>query len=485
MSAPHILVVADDRSTSQAMERALGPTGVFVHAATGASAALTLLGQHSIAVMFIDVDRRDAVSATEFTQLVRDRKPDVDIVAIAKTPTAAIAMDVIRAGAADCLGKTALTDRIGGFIDGIMERRCYRHEQVPWPDQNLEDSAIIGHDPKLIDVYKQVVRLARSNDPILIVGERGTGKMAVARAIHSLSRADEPFAVLESTSIADGIAESELFGHVQGAFTDAKRDRKGYFERAGRGTLVIDELADLSRAAQGKLLRVLQERELIPVGGTVAIMVHARAIAITNRPLELLVKTGEFRPDLYDRLLVGMIEVPPLRDRRGDIPELAHHFTARAAKQLTLPTPPFIVPAALDALVEYDWPGNVRELENMTKQAVLNAAQYTAHVILVQDFDLDRGRRSWTGARPNGSVSLSEPISRTADDDRSSGRSDGTPSGTKLSVRPFADAERDHVNMVLQHVRWNKTRAAAILEISRTRLDRLIDRHGIERTDHA
>jgi transcriptional regulator with GAF, ATPase, and Fis domain len=297
----------------------------------------------------------------------------------------------------------------------------------------------------MVDIYKTIGTLSRIRTPVLVRGETGTGKEVIARAIHFNSDdAAEPFVAVNCTALPENLLESELFGHVRGAFTGAVNERKGRFELAGRGTIFLDEIGDTSPAFQSKLLRVLQEREFIPLGGERTRRTEARVIAATHRPLEELLRDGGFREDLYYRLRVVEISVPPLRERRGDIALLAHHFMLAAARE-THRAPPTLTPEALRALEQHTWPGNVRELENAITRAVVLA---TGRTITADQLALPNLANAAAGGADSGDPSL-------------------------------AAVERAHIASVLAGTGDNKRQAARILRISRARLDRLIDRHGL------
>src|SRR5262249_36701174 len=228
---------------------------------------------------------------------------------------------------------------------------------------------MVGRSPAMLDVYKMVARVADANAAVLITGESGTGKELVARAIHGNGpRADEPFVGVNCGALTETLLESELFGHVRGSFTGAISNRQGIFEQAGEGTVFLDEIGETSPSLQVKLLRVLQERELVPVGGSAAVAVRARVIAASNTDLERLVDAGEFRRDLLYRLNVINIHLPPLRDRRDDIPLLVAHFLRKYAPAGEVA--PSVTDAAMRLLSAWSWPGNVRELENTIERAV-------------------------------------------------------------------------------------------------------------------
>jgi DNA-binding NtrC family response regulator len=305
----------------------------------------------------------------------------------------------------------------------------------------------------MMELYKTVGTLASSRAAVLIRGETGTGKELVARAIHENSaHASQPFVPVNCAAVPDSLLESELFGHVKGAFTGASADRLGRFELAGEGTIFLDEIGDTSLAFQAKLLRVLQEREFYRLGGEELRRTRARVIAATHQPLEELVRQGDFREDLYFRLKVIEIAVPPLRERRSDIPLLVSHLLAKAGDELGRPVP-VVPPAVMAELVSREWPGNVRELENVLTRAV---ALCRGPALALRDVE-------GPAVEPLAEQVLSED-----------GALDEDASGGSLE-----SMERRYVQRVLMKTGGNKSATARILDISRPRLDRMIDRHRL------
>jgi DNA-binding NtrC family response regulator len=287
-----------------------------------------------------------------------------------------------------------------------------------------------------------VGQLAASRVNVLIRGESGTGKELVARAIHFNSPwASEPFIPVNCTALPETLLESELFGHVKGAFTGAVKDRRGRFTLAGKGTVFLDEIGDTGREFQAKILRVLEDGEVYRVGGEWPEPIEARVVSATHRDLEALVKEGVFREDVYYRLKVAQLELPPLRERPGDLPLLADHLIGKAAERLHLP-PPALSKEAREALLTHDWPGNVRELENCLTRAM---ALSTGGVIRVEHLGLTTG-----------------------------------PSGSGPTFRTMDEVEGEHVRRVLVGVGGNKAKAARVLGMSKPRLYRLIEKHGLD-----
>ncbi len=332
-------------------------------------------------------------------------------------------------------------------------------EALPaYPDRNHRTRGrthgMVGAAEPMREVHRIVDRVAPTTSTVLVQGETGTGKELIARAIHSSSRrSHRPFVTVDCSALAESLLESELFGHVKGAFTGAVGDKRGLFEAAAGGTCFLDEIGELSPCVQAKLLRVLQEREVRPVGGTDSVKVDVRVIAATNRDLAALVGQGKFREDLFYRLSVVTIGLPPLRERREDIPLLVNHFLALyvAANEQS---PIDISPDAMALLITHDWPGNVRELQHAVEHA---AALAPGPVLLPGDLP----SRLASGARPN----------------PSSGERPSDPGGAP-TLR-LQEVVRGHLRYVLKEARWNKKLAAQLLGIPRRTLYRLTKRHGI------
>src|SRR5215469_2919266 len=322
----------------------------------------------------------------------------------------------------------------GKFLEAIAQSE---------PDRTY---GMIGTSKPMRDVYDMVARVAPTTSTVLIQGETGTGKELVARAIHSTSRrAEHPFVTVDCNALAESLLESELFGHVKGAFTGAQTDKRGLIETAGGGTCFLDEIGEISACVQAKLLRVLQEREVRRVGGTDSVKVDVRVIAATNKDLASLVADGRFREDLFYRLSVVTIVLPQLRERREDIPVLAGHFL-RAFRDANEQTPGSIAPETLALLGAYDWPGNVRELQH----AIERAAALTANPVLLPE-DLP--------------PKLVDAVRETA-----------STAGSALGLK---DVVKAHIRRVLKMAGWNKKLAAELLGIHRRTLYRLTKRHGI------
>jgi DNA-binding NtrC family response regulator len=438
-----LLIVDDDPRVLTALSEALTSESVTVRIAPSADAALELFAAQPPDVALADV-RMPGRSGLEFLRLVRERSPRTDVLlmtAYEDLPTVAAAM---RDGAVDFLIKPLDLFRLRETLSRVFADRAARRDRGnPPAAAPTPDAGLVGRDPAMIDVFKTIGQAAAANTTVLIRGESGTGKEMIARAIHALSaRTGRPFVAVNCTAIPETLLESELFGHVRGAFTGATGDRAGRFAQARDGTILLDEIGDTSGEFQAKLLRILQEGEYYPVGADRPQRTAARVIAATHQDLEELVERREFRADLYYRLRVLEITVPPLRARRGDIPLLVDHLLARktcAAKRL----PAVVDAAAMAVLTAHDWPGNVRELENCLERALVAAP---GEVIRAEHLKLARPREDEAAA---GATSLEE-------------------------------AERAHITRILQTTGGHKSRSAALLQISRPRLDRLIEKYALE-----
>ncbi|HXH06055.1 MAG TPA: sigma-54 dependent transcriptional regulator [Vicinamibacterales bacterium] len=442
-----ILVLDDDRQTCVFIEELLAqPDREFV-SVLDPDEAIARLEREPFDLLISDINLNAARTGLDVLRAFKRAHPAGQVLLISGFGTLETAIEAVRAGAFDYISKPFDIGQVKATVARALEqaaRAATGHDPAP---AVAAPQGLIGRTAPMLEVYKQIARATDSAAPVLIVGESGTGKELVARAIHAHGpRAREPFVAVNCGAIAESLLESELFGHMRGAFTGAVADTKGLFEQAGRGTVFLDEIAETSPALQVKLLRVLEEGEVRPVGGGRTVPVHARVIAATNADLDGAVAAGRFRQDLYFRLSVIVIRVPPLRDRRPDIPLLISAFldaaSARAGRRVTLSA------EALDALMRYPWPGNVRELENTIERLVLFAP---GAVIEAAD--------------------LPGPIREAA---------------PSLEERLFAglptldELERRYLAHVLQAVGRNRTRAAEVLGIDRGTLYRMARRYGLD-----
>ena len=373
MTAPATLLIADDDPVALALlAEVLAGEGYVVRAASGGAACLELAAREPVELAIVDLRMPD-MDGLEVIRRLAVIRPGIPIIILTAFAGIDTAIEAIRAGATDYLSKPFRMEQITIAVRRILESKRLARENVQYRQERADRFGVrnlIGQSPAMVEVYKLVARVAGLDTTVLIQGETGTGKELVARAIHHASpRADGPFVVVDCSALAETLFESELFGHERGAFTGALAARRGLFETAAGGTCLLDEIGELSPALQAKLLRALQDQSIRRVGGNEQIAVNVRMIAATNRDLRKRVDEGAFREDLYYRLNVVSIAVPPLRERGGDVHLLAQHFVdqyARAAKK----TIRGLARETLDLLSAHHWPGNVRELENAIARAV-------------------------------------------------------------------------------------------------------------------
>jgi DNA-binding NtrC family response regulator len=440
-----ILVVDDEPLTARALEAMARHFGHEVEVSGSLENAIERLDKTAIDVVLTDLNlgRGDGL---DLLRHVREQSPEIPVIVITGYASMDSAMEAIQAGAFDYLAKPPALQSLRTLLERAIERR----RATPATPESTEPQAavpfehIAGRSPRMIDVFKTVARVAPGRTSVLIFGESGTGKELVARSLHLRSpRSDRRFVPVNVSAIPEGLLESELFGHVRGAFTGAMATRRGLFEEADQGTLFLDEIGDLSPPLQAKLLRVLQEHRIKPVGGNEESEVDVRLVAATHQDLPGLVRSGRFREDLYYRLNVVSIQLPPLRERREDIPLLVEHFLRRYGSEQGQ-VPKTFAPEAMRLLVAYEWPGNVRELANVVERAMVLS---TSTVITSESLP-EPVRLSTTTVDPTaavGFVPLDEMIDR-------------------------------YVSRVLEHTGGNHTQAARILGISRRTLHRMAAR---------
>ncbi len=369
-----IMVVDDDKDALEVYRTRLNHAGFDVEVAESAEQALSRVKKFDPGLIVTDV-RMSGMTGLELLSKIREAMEGVYVVVMTGHDDMETAVTAMKSGAFDFLVKPvdpkvlqALAERCFRELDEDNEGPGTEDEEV-----SLKSGQLIGRDPQMVEIYKTIGVLARNRATVLIRGETGTGKEVIARAIHQHSAfSGEPFIAVNCTALTDTLLESELFGHTKGSFTGAISARKGYFELAGEGTIFLDEIGDTSPDFQTKLLRVLQERSFYPVGGEEPRTTHARVIAATHQPVEQLIKEARFREDLYFRLKVVEIVVPPLRDRPGDIPLIANALLGRVREE-THREVYRISDAALENLLSYNWPGNIRELENALMRGAILA----------------------------------------------------------------------------------------------------------------
>ncbi len=440
-----ILVVDDEFSVRDSLQGWFSEEGYRVDTAADAKEALLKLAERDWDIFFIDIKMPD-IDGLELQRRIMKINPQSTIVIMTAYASVESAVEALKQGAYDYITKPFDPDELASLVRNAVERKkllTEAHRLRRTLDKVTSAGAIVGSSPAMRRVMELVQTVSETDATVLIRGESGTGKELVARAIHAGSRRRYmPIVTVNCASLSEGVLESELFGHEKGAFTGAQYSRKGKFEMADGGTLFLDEIGDISPKTQMDLLRVLEEKKFFRVGGNREIAVDFRTIAATNKNLEEAMKGGDFRQDLYYRLNVFSIEIPPLRQRREDIPLLASHFLEDYAKSMNKPIKG-IDGKAMELLLEYDWPGNVRELENAIERAV----------VICRDTEIGESHLPFKAEEKNDDV----------------------------GAMTLADVERDHVRRVLEETGWVISRAARILKIDRVTLYNKIRKYGLKR----
>ena len=452
MSKGPILVVDDDPGQRRIIEFWLQEAGHTVVTATDGLNGLKLFQQHSPSLVITDM-RMPGISGLDVMAKVKAADPEIPVVLITAFGTVADAVEAMRLGAADYILKPINADELKLNIARILERQQLEDENRYLRNlvrTEFQFSNLIGNSSKMRDVFAVASQVARRDSTVLITGESGTGKELLAKALHQNStRVGKPFITVNCGALPETLIEAELFGHTKGAFTGAAGERTGKFEAANEGTVFLDEIGELPLSMQVKLLRVLQEREVDKLGSSHPVKVNVRIIAATNRDLKLQVEDGEFREDLYYRLSVITIELPPLRSRREDIPFLTAHFLKRYSERYN--TGRLVLEdEALELLQKYDWPGNIRELENVVERVSVLATGNTIHASdLPAEVRTNRSRITAIGLKlPEEGISLE-------------------------------DIEKEILVQSLEKHHWNQTRAARYLNISRKTLIYRMEKFGL------
>jgi DNA-binding NtrC family response regulator len=460
-----ILVVDDEADIRESLEALLCLEGYTVELAHNGGDGLRRAEGANYDIILLDLMMPDR-SGMEVLREIRERDVETPVFMITAYGSVEVAVMALKNGANDYFSKPWDNEKLLIEIERMIAHSRLARENTQLKralKQQYSFPNIIGKNDRMLRILDLVTQVAPSRATILITGETGTGKELIAKGIHANSaRADQPFVPVNSGSVPAELLESALFGHVKGAFTGAIASRKGYFETANKGTIFFDEIGTISPETQAKLLRVIQEREFMPVGSTETIKVDVRIIAATNAELKKLVEDGKFREDLYYRLNVINLALPPLRDRKEDIPPLVEHFFAKFAREndkfLDADGKSLLrmEPEAMQLLLDYNWPGNVRELENAVERAVVLASQALVPVDVLPDSILQEGgvkiRRDESGMLP-ADASLPEIL---------------------------ADFERRKIMEALDSVNWSQTDAAEKLRIPLSTLNQKIKRLSID-----
>jgi two-component system nitrogen regulation response regulator GlnG len=460
---PSLLVIDDKASILQAFRRAFRDPEVTLHTASSGAEGLELVSRHRPDVVILDIYLPD-LSGLEVFRRIRQQSARIPVILITGHGTTETAIEAMKLGAFDYLLKPLDVEQPQALvaraltISRLMQVPAVIADEGPAPEGA---DVLVGRSPAMQEVYKAIGRVAPQDLTVLILGESGTGKELVARAIYRHSgRAAGPFLAINCAAIPEQLLESELFGHEKGAFTGADRKRIGKFEQCSGGTLFLDEIGDMSALTQTKILRVLQEQRFERVGGNETIQTDVRVIAATNKDLKALAAAGRFRDDLYYRLSVYTISLPPLRERGDDLPLLVEHFVRRFSRELGKDVHQ-VSPEVLEVLRRYPWPGNLRELQSVLKQALLHATG----PVLLPDFLLASVRAPGEPAEapaPAPEVALPD-LQRFVRGRVQAGSQD-------VYAESLAVVERQLLTQVLRHTEGNQVQAAKILGITRNSL---------------
>ncbi|HEV8143620.1 MAG TPA: sigma-54 dependent transcriptional regulator [Methylomirabilota bacterium] len=470
MSA-RILIADDEDSLRWVLEKGLAQAGYEIKAVKDGDSAVRAVEAEPFDLIFLDI-KMPGIDGLSALARIRQIRADAQVVMITAHGTMDTAIQAMQKGAYDYLAKPFDLDEAVLLAERALAATRLTQEVVRLRSglrEVWEFGSLVGRHPRMQEVYKTIGRIASTDVTVLLRGDSGTGKELVARAIHHYSRrAGRPFIAVSCAAIPGTLLESELFGHERGAFTDAKERRLGKLELAHGGTFYLDEVGDMPADLQTKLLRALQERTIERVGGNESIQIDVRVLAATNRDLEALMKEGKFREDLYYRLNVVTLNLPPLRERRRDIPLLVEHFLAKHSEELGERG---VAPEALDRLVGHDWPGNVRELENVIQRAMVMA---TNGVILPEHLPIGPVSAAASVAVD---ASLEELVERKL---LECVRGLRTHASANLYDLMIGLVEKPLLRAVLRETRGNQVRAAQILGINRNTLRKKLTEHGID-----
>jgi two-component system response regulator HydG len=439
-----ILIVDDEPSVRDSLSRWFRDDGYEVGVAEGANDALTRLAERRWDLALLDIRMR-GTDGIELQRRMVEIDPDLLVIIMTGYASVDTAVTALKQGAYDYITKPLDPDDVAHLVQNALSHRRTTEENVRMKEvietHAVHPAHIVGQSVAMQKLYASIETVAPTDATVLITGESGTGKELVAKAIHAGStRRYHPLVAIHCGALTETLLESELFGHEKGAFTGAQHRKKGKFEIAEGGTVFLDEIGDISLKTQTDLLRVLQEREIVRVGGHQAIKVDFRCVAATNKDLETLIKEGKFRPDLFYRLNVFHIVLPPLRERREDIPPLVDHFVRKYALQMNKKISR-VSPPAMNALQQCDWPGNVRELENAVERAMVVAREPELHE---EDFAL-----------------------------KAAG-----PSLPAMEGKTLNQVEKSYILRVLEDCSFNQTRAAEVLSIDRVTLHNKLKKYG-------
>ena len=462
----HVLVVDDDAAVRKACCDIVERRGFAAMDADSVAAARAILKYQKIDLLLLDLKLPDGGGLTLLEQ-VKTLYPNTSVVVMTAFATVASAVEAMRIGAGDYLTKPFALEELTTVLERAGQRRHFDLQSRELRERLRSQKGVgglVGQSPEMEKLYRILSKVAFSTHPVMILGESGTGKELVARSIHlNGPNAAKPFVAVDCGSLVPTLIESELFGHVKGAFTGADRAKEGLLAAAEGGTVFLDEIGELPLDLQAKLLRALQEKEVRPVGSTQARPISARVLAATNRDLSAMVEQGRFRKDLFFRLNVVNLRIPPLRDRRDDIPLLAMNFLEKMQRETGVART--FSSDTLRVLAEFDWPGNVRELENAIERACALSSGPVLHMgdlpTQLQDFRMHRESRTYQG-----------DVLESRGDEGGSGEGEG-------SIVSIAEMEKSAILGTIRQLRGDKLMAARLLGIGKTTLYRKLKEYGI------
>ena len=455
-----ILVIDDDLTVCKSCQKIIQKTGHHVGYSLSGHEALRMMEDDPYDIVFTDLKMAE-MGGMEVLRFIKTADPDIVVVVITGYATVASAVETMKMGAFDYLPKPFTPTEFRAVLNKAIEERkaiTKDRELASQPAITSGFQEIISESPKMETVFNMIKKVAPTDSNVLIVGGSGTGKELIARAIHKLSnRKARKFFAVDCAALSGTLLESELFGHVRGAFTGAINNKPGVFEVADYGTVFLDEICNINMEVQGKLLRFLQEREFLPVGATQTKSVDVRLVFATNKDLKKMVSDGTLREDFYYRIFVYPISAPPLRDRMSDVPLLAYHFLKRYSKDFGKPVRS-ISRDAMGALCQYEWPGNVRQLENVIQAAVIAS---DTDVLTYKDLPEFREPQKVPFAPPRTNIELKRLKK-------------------EIREKTVEKVEKDFLIHALKRNDWNVTRAAKDVGMQRTNFQGLMRKHGIE-----
>lgn len=464
-----IMVVDDEAVIREGVKRILDGVGEYeTETCSSGHLALEMLLDEDFDLVITDL-KMPGMNGMEVLQTLKSIYPDVPVVMMTGYAMVSTAVEAMKYGAADYIPKPFKPQDLLDKVKSAIHSDTAQFDKAALK-RELADSCgfgmFVGNSREMTKVYRRIIQVAPTDSTVIITGESGTGKELVARALHANSmRSDKPFVAVDCTSLVESLLESELFGHVKGSFTGAVQTKTGLFKVADGGTLFLDEISSLSLTTQAKLLRVLQQREVTPIGATGPIPVDIRLIAATNRPLRTMVQEGSFREDLFFRLNIIPVNLPPLRERKGDLELLIRHFVARFAEEVGKDIRG-IMPDAMTALEQHQFPGNVRELENIIQRGVV-----LAEGDLIRKYDLELMDHD------NVQAGRLQYVPQTVDELKESKR--------LLRDKATEPLEIAFVLHALESNSWNITRAAEVTGMQRPNFQTLMKKLGISSRDHA